>query len=182
MPNYRRNSVPGGMHFFTVVTQDRRPILTTPLARRCLREAIAEEQQARPFTQLAVVLLPDHFHAVWLLPVGDSDYSLRMKRVKEQFTRGYLAGGRAEGATTDNRTRHGERAVWQPRFWEHTVRDEDDLERCVDYIHWNPVKHRLVEHVQGYPWSSFHTSVRAGTYPLDWGYAPPADIEGAEWD
>ncbi|MBY0514989.1 MAG: hypothetical protein K2P78_13870, partial [Gemmataceae bacterium] len=62
-------------------------------------------------------------------------------------------------------------------------RDEDDLERCVDYVHWNPLKHRLVERVQDYPWSSFHTFVRAGTYPLDWGGgAPPADIEGAEWD
>jgi putative transposase len=183
MPNYRRNYVPGGTYFFTAVTQDRRRILTTPLARRCLRSAIEAEQRRAPFEMVAVVLLPDHLHTVWSLPEADANYSIRWKRIKGRFTRAYLKGGSREGRTTPNRRRHQERAVWQRRFWEHTVRDEDDLIRCVDYVHWNPVKHGLVTRARDYPWSSFHRFVESGDYPLDWGSGPePADIPGAEWD
>ena len=86
MPNYRRNYVPGGTYFFTVVTHERRPILTTDLGRRCLRRAITTAQRRRPFELVAVVLLPDHFHAIWALPPGDSKYPHRWKRIKEAFT------------------------------------------------------------------------------------------------
>ena len=73
--------------------------------------------------------------------------------------------------------------MWRRRFWEHTVRDEDDLKRCVDYVHWNPVKHGLVSAVKDYRWSSFARFVRAGEYPEDWGMAEsPPDLPGAEWD
>ena len=183
MPNYRRNYVPGGTYFFTVVTHERRPILTTDLGRRCLRRAITTAQRRRPFELVAVVLLPDHFHAIWALPPGDSKYPHRWKRIKEAFTTAFLAGGGVEGTRSDSRTKQGERGVWQRRFWEHTVRDEDDLKRCVDYVHWNPVKHGLVSAVKDYRWSSFARFVRAGEYPEDWGMAEsPPDLPGAGWD
>ena len=79
----------------------------------------------------------------------------------------------SEGAGTRSRRRHGERAIWQRRFWEHTCRDEEDVKRCVDYIHWNPVKHGLVSHVRDYPWSSFHRYVQLGEYSEDWGRKDP---------
>jgi putative transposase len=82
MPNYRRNYVPGGTYFFTLVTQDRQPILTSEVARRFLRHAIRAIRRKRPFTFLAIVVLPDHLHAVWTLPRGDSDYSLRWAQIK----------------------------------------------------------------------------------------------------
>jgi putative transposase len=183
MPNYRRNYVPGGTYFFTLVTQDRRPILTTPLARRCLRDALELERSKAPFTLDAIVLLPDHLHAIWTLPEGDADYSIRWKRIKEQFTRLFLAGGGTEGKLTANRSNHDERAVWQPRFWEHTVKDEVDFENCFDYLHNNPVKHGLVDRVVAYPWSTFHRYVKAGHYAADWGCGPEmTDVRGAEWD
>jgi putative transposase len=182
MPEYRRSYVPGGTYFFTLVTEGRRPFLTDPLARKHLREAMAEEFAARPVEVVAIVLLPDHLHTIWTLPPGDSDYSLRWKRVKELFTRAYLAGGGAEGAVTPSRRAHQGRAVWQRRFWEHTIRDADDLERCVNYIHWNPVKHGLVQRVRDYPWSSFHRFVEAGDYDLDWGAVEPETVPGAEWE
>jgi len=183
VPKFTRNRVPGGLYFFTVVAHERRPILTTDLGRRCLHDAIEGEQARAPFELFAVVLLPDHLHGVWALPEGDSDYSTRWGKIKEAFTRDFLAGGGEEGTMTANRERHRERAVRQLRFWEHTVRDEEDLVRCVDYVHWNPVKHGLVTRVRDYPWSSFHRFVESGDYEPDWGGDGPCpDVPGAEWE
>jgi len=57
--------------------------------------------------------------------------------------------------------------LWQRRFWEHTLRDESDFARHVDYVHYNPVKHGLVKQVKDWPYSSFHRYVRSGIYPAD---------------
>lgn len=181
MPNYRRWFIPGGTYFFTTVTAGRRPILTSELARPMLRGALAAELGATPFDLNAIVLLPDHIHTLWTLPDGDSAYPLRWKRIKERFTRRYLAAGGGESGRRSRGPRRG-RNVWQPRYWEHVVRDEDDFKRCLDYIHWNPVRHGLVARVLDYPWSSFHKWVELGEYDLDWGEGEPGDVPGAEWD
>jgi putative transposase len=183
VPNYRRNYVPGGTYFFTVVTHERRPILTSDVGRKSLRTAFLKEQKTRPFEVVGVVLLPDHLHTVWTLPSGESDYSLRWARIKELFTRYFLKEGGKEGGATASRRRRRERAVWQRRFWEHTCRDEADLKRCLDYLHWNPVKHGLVARVQEYPWSSFHRFVELGEYELAWGAVNPCPgYEEPEWE
>jgi putative transposase len=184
MPNFRRNYVPGATYFFTVVTHHRRPILTTELGRRCLRNAIEVVRERTPFDLFAFVLLPDHLHTVWVLPPNDSNYSTRWRRIKENFTRAYLRGGGKDGPMTLNRLRHQERAIWQHRFWEHTIRDEDDLVRCVDYVHLNPVKHGLSDSAIAYPWSSFARFVASGDYSPEWGTATTEcpHIDGAEWD
>jgi len=171
------------MYFFTVVTHERRPILTTPQGRSCLHSAIEQERCVRPFDLFAIVLLPDHLHCVWALPQNDSNYSTRWRKIKERFTTLYLATGGEEGERSESRTKRSERGIWQRRFWEHTVRDEDDLIRCVDYLHWNPVKHGLVTNVKDYPYSSFHRFVEAGDYELNWGGTGAVeDIPGAEWE
>jgi putative transposase len=181
MPYYRRWCIEGATYFFTVVTHERRPILTEPYARSCLREAIAAVRQKRPFAVVACALMPDHLHTVWALARGDADYPLRWAQIKEAFTRRYLAAGGDEGSRSASRTHRRERAVWQRRYWEHTIRDEDDLKRCVDYIHWNPVKHKLVEHVQDYPWSTFHRFVQLGEYDRTWGSVDPCP-DADEWE
>ena len=173
MGQYLRNYVPGGTYFFTVVTHQRAAILTSDLARKCLRAAFGSVQDRWPFEIIALVLMPDHLHAVWSLPDGDSDFSLRWQKIKELFTRSYLAGGGKERATSHSRMRKQERGIWHPRFWEHTCRDEADLKRCVDYLHWNPVKHGLVSRVCDYPYSTFDKFVRLGEYPADWGGENP---------
>ena len=81
-----------------------------------------------------------------------------------------------------SRVRRRERGVWQRRFWEHVIQDEDELIRCANYIHWNPVKHALVSRVRDYPWSSFHRFVRSGDYDPDWGSGGVVEIPGAEWE
>jgi putative transposase len=130
----------------------------------------------------AIVLLPDHLHAVWILPASDRDFSTRWARIKARFTRNYLALGGQDGMMTPSRGRHRERAIWQRRFWEHTCRDEDDLQRCVDYLHWNPVKHGLARQVGAYPWSSYHRFVREGEYDADWGKTDPHPDLNLEWE
>jgi putative transposase len=179
MSDYRRWCVAGGVFVFTIVTYDRRPILGTDVARFCLRKAITNVRRHRPFTILATVLLPDHWHFVVQLPPKDVDYSLRLKRIKEEFTKVWLDAGMSEAVVTRSEKKRGERGIWQSRFWEHAIRDEEDLERCVDYIHWNPRKHKLVRRVRDWPWSTFHRFVEAGQYSLDWGGTEPNTIAGA---
>jgi putative transposase len=173
MRRYIRNYVPGGTYFFTVVTHRRRRILTDHLSRWLLNAAIREVRRQHPFTLIAIVLLPDHFHTVLSLPPGDSRFSIRLKKLKERFTKTYLEAGGSEGRRTPAQRRRGQRGVWQPRFWEHTVRDAADFEHCVNYVHWNPVKHGLVTRVRDYPWSTFNRFVREGIYSEDWGGINP---------
>jgi putative transposase len=182
MPNYRRHYVPGATYLFTVVSHERRPILTTALGRRCLRHAFRSVSADRPFEIVAIVLLPDHLHTIWTLPSTDANYSLRWALIKERFTRRYFTLGGTDGTVTESRRRHRERAVWQRRFWEHAVWDEDDLKRCADYIHWNPRKHGLAASVCDYPWSSFHRFVRGGEYEMHWGSGDPCPgYDEPEW-
>jgi putative transposase len=179
MPNYRRNFVPGGTFFFTVVTHYRRRFLTTPVARKSLRQAFREIRARRQFKIEAIVLQPDHLHCVWTLPPMDASYDIRWLQIKSRFTQLFLAGGGDEAGISAARAIKGERGVWQPRYFEHTVRDESDLKHCVDYIHLNPLKHGLVQRVRDWPWSSFHRFVQLGEYSIDWGSSP--EFFGDEW-
>ena len=143
MTNYRRNFLGGGTFFFTVNLADRRScLLTTHID--LLRQAFRDVRRRHPFEIEAVVILPDHLHAVWTLPEGDADFALRWRQIKAGFSRA-LPGGES---VSSSRTGKGERGVWQRRYWEHTVRDEKDFARHVDYIHFNPVKHGHVTRVR----------------------------------
>jgi len=163
MPNYRRSFVAGGTFFFTVVTFERRPILTSELARRLLRNAWKKVQQEHPFSVIAVCLLPDHFHCLISLPEDDWDYPLRWRAIKGIFSREYKKAGGEIGI------RNEELAIWQRRYWEHQIRDEADLKIHFDYLHYNPVKHGLVNRVMDWPWSSFHRYFQKGYYGAYWG-------------
>ncbi len=170
MSRYRRSRM-GQVYFFTVVTDHRQPILTTELGRRALRESIHKVRNEFPFEITAIVLLPDHLHAVWTMPRGDADYSTRWRLIKTAFTRIWQQEAGTVANRSHSRRRKGEQAVWQRRFFEHTCRDDEDLKRCVDYTHVNPLKHQLVGRVRDWPWSSFHRYVAAGEYSMEWGSA-----------
>jgi putative transposase len=193
MPNYRRACAKGGTFFFTVVSYRRRPTLCDDDVRRALRRAVRAVQSERPFCVDAWVLLPDHLHCIWTLPSGDSDFSTRWAMIKRYVTKltathvshdpldGACQGSLTRGAElhkngarsapydSPSRQRRNEGRVWQRRFWEHTIRDQKDLKMCVDYLHWNPVKHGHVSSVTNWPFSTFHRYVRQGLYPQDWG-------------
>jgi putative transposase len=183
MPNFRRRFRPGGTYFFTVVTDGRRPILTSDLARPLLRDAIDRTRARWPFEIEAWVLLPDHAHSIWTLPDDDADYSRRWAFLKKEFTKAFLAAGGAEAPPTDGRLNDGRRGVWQPKFWEHTVRDEGDYERHFHYLHYNPVRHGLVRSPTEYPYSTFHRHVRSNVYEPSWGSdegVTPFSLEGLD--
>jgi len=169
MTNYRRANFKGGYYFFTVVTHKRRKILADTRARACLRAAWEKTRQDSYFDVVALCLLPDHLHCVWKLPDGDCDFSQRWSRIKTGFTRRYLRTGGTECGQSPSRKHKRERGIWQRRFWEHQIRDPADLQRHIDYIHYNPVKHELVERVEDWPWSTYHKYVREVIYPgLPW--------------
>lgn len=160
MTAYRRNVIAGGTYFFTANLLDRRSrLLTDNIA--LLRAAFRYARLRHPFTIEAVVVLPDHLHAIWTMPEGDGDYAQRWSLIKAQFSRQLPA----EEPVSESRLRKRERGIWQRRYWEHTIRDDDDFARHVDYIHFNPVKHGYVEHVSAWPYSSYHRLVRLALYP-----------------
>jgi len=164
MPNYIRARFEGGYYFFTVVTYQRIKLFGTELARRCLREAIEKTQSRRPFETIAFCLLFDHLHYIWKLPEDDTDYSKRWSSIKGQFSKEYLKLSGQRKRVSPSRARKGEVCIWQRRFWEHQIRDENDLQRHVDYVHYNPVKHGFVQHVEEWPWSTYHKYVKEGFY------------------
>jgi putative transposase len=163
MVRYRRNHLPGGTFFSTVTLADRR---STALVDHIgsLRSAFRDVKAAAPFAIEAIVILPDHLHAILTMPHGDADYPNRWRRIKGQFTTAIRASGAP--LTAD---RSGAYRLWQRRYWEHTIRDDDDFARHVDYIHINPVKHGLVARVADWPYSSFHRADRGGDLAADWG-------------
>ena len=178
MPEYRRPRITGGTTFFTVVTFDRLPIFSHVNTRKLLRLVWKDVSERMPFTTDAVCLLPDHIHCIWTMPEDDSNYSVRWKEIKRLFTRAYLSEigpGRKRGVS---RRKRSEAAIWQRRFWEHMVRDEADLNRHIDYIHYNPVKHDLAQRVSDWPWFSFHRYVRSGFYGHHWGETFENDVKG----
>jgi putative transposase len=165
--------VPGGTYFFTVVTYNRGRFLCEPAACDCLRATIHECRQRWPFESIAFVLLPDHLHAIWTLPTGDCGYSQRWAWLKHTFTRRWLEARCS--AADSGRIWQRRRTVWQPRFWEHTIREEKDFGNHLDYIHYNPVKHGYAVKPQDWPYSSFHRFAKLGWYEPDWG-ANPDDV------
>lgn len=169
MPDFRRYFIPGGTYFFTLVTCGREPFLCEEIARKLLRSAILNERSRRPFEIVAMVLLPDHLHAIWALPPGDAQYPLRWSAIKSEFTREWLRAGGREQRVTAAQKMEERRGVWQPRYFEHTIQDEDDLHQHADYIHYNPVKHGYASSPVDWLWTSFHRFVLAGHYPIDWG-------------
>ena len=162
MVRYRRNFIPGGTYFFTVTLADRgSKILVDYIG--ALRSAFRTARRAQPFAVDAIVILPDHLHTILRLPSNDADFPGRWRRIK-----GHFSSALADAGLDLKRRPNGDLALWQRRFWEHTIRDDRDFARHVDYVHFNPVKHGLVKRVRDCPHSSFHRYVREGLLPDDW--------------
>lgn len=117
-----------------------------------------------PFEIHAWVVLPDHLHCVIELPDGDADFALRWRLIKIRFSKSLPK----TELRSEARVRRGERGIWQRRFWEHLIRDEQDFAAHMDYVHINPLKHGLVTRLADWPFSTFHRLVDEGVYPVDW--------------
>ncbi len=172
--DYRRDRTPGGTHFFTVVTHDRRPFLTLPENLAILRFAFKTVRATHPFEINAIAILPEHLHCILTLPQGDADFSTRWRLIKTTFSR--QCDPKLHGQRSTARQKKQERAIWQRRFWEHRIRGDRDFKNHVDYIYYNPVKHGLVELPKDWPHSSFQRDINSGHYDRHWGASPPANI------
>jgi len=185
MPDYVRPKAPGARVFFTVVLADRgSDLLVREIGR--LREAVREVHAERPFGIDAWVVLPDHLHAVWTLPAGDAGFSTRWGAIKARFTRSIRDSGRVGFHPTiapdghrsvvgwnptlrsESKLRKGDAGIWQRRFWEHHIRDEQDYANHVRYCWINPVKHGLVERAVDWPYSSIHRDIAREIVEPEW--------------
>jgi putative transposase len=171
MSRYRRLFT-GHTYFFTVVAHRRRPIFCNPTTRSSLAHAIRFVRETRPFVIDGWILLPDHMHCIWTLPERDIDYSTRWATIKRYVSSGSGRTLHDTALSTPSRQKRRESTIWQRRFWEHQIRDEEDFERHMDDIHFNPVKHGYVQRVSDWPHSTFHRYVRQAVYPEDWGGTP----------
>jgi putative transposase len=176
MPNYHRIHAPGGTYFFTVVTNERLSIFSTESSIILLLNTIEKSQNEYPFEQIAYCIMPDHIHCIWKLPDGDDDYSRRWQLIKARFSREFFLISDLEGKITESRKRKREKGIWQRRFWEHIIRDDNDLAMHINYIHFNPIKHGLVKRLSDWSWSSYNEYLSAGYYDASWGETEPKDI------
>ena len=178
MSHFRR-PITGSTFFFTLVAWRRRPILCDDIIRNALRDAIHTVRQRRPFKIDAWVQLPDHLHCIWTLPQDDTDFARRWSEIKHGVS--YACRGKYQGpGLSRSMTRRRLSTIWQPRFWEHQIKDEQDFSRHADYIHINPVRHGMVGHASQWPYSSFGRYVRDGIYSADW--CGPVGMQELMWE
>jgi putative transposase len=149
MTSYRRPDLSGQTIFFTVALATRGSDLLVREIDR-LRDAIRVTLRERPFDIRAFVVLPDHLHAIWSLPEGDRDYPTRWRLIKTRFSRELPKGPMRPSLEVRQ-----ERGIWQRRYWEHHIRNLNDLEAHMAYCRNNPVKHGLVSDPSDWPYSSF---------------------------
>jgi len=148
------------------VTYKRRPLFADENNVDLLRSAFRYAMDRKPFDLGAIVILPDHVHCIWSM-TNDVYYSKRWQMIiKTHFSRKMDVPINL----------HGVKQVWQPRFWEHCIRDDNDYQRHIDYIHYNPVKHGFVPSVKDWPHSSFQRFVKKGWYEENWGQNIESDV------
>ena len=158
MSNYLRNYQTNGIYFFTLNLNDRRKSYLTDNF-SILQCSMNKVRKNKPFKMLAWVVLPNHLHLLWSMPGCDNNYSERIRALKVLFCKG-LERGSIESPVLHR--------IWQPRFWEHTIKSNEDLNAHINYIHINPVKHGYVSNVYDWPYSSFHYFFDKGKYSKEW--------------
>ena len=171
MPNFKRYYIPNAYIFITCATKDRIPYLESDENVKLFWKTSRRVHDIHPFNIFAYVILPDHFH--WLMQVEhqSGNFSQVMHSFKWNFTRNYKKQYKISGSLS----------LWQPRYWDHVIRDQQDLHKHFDYIHWNPVKHYLVESPGEWIHSSFLCWYKRGEISEGWGdFGEPATIRGME--
>jgi len=170
---YRRANAAGATYFFTVNLADRN---ADTLVRHvdALRMVINRVKKIHPFSIVAMVVLPEHLHAIWRLPVEDANYPTRWALIKSGFSRLLPKTERIASSRATKR----ERGIWQRRYWEHLIRDDDDLAQHVHYIHYNPVKHGLVKRAVDWPHSTLHDYITRGAASCNWGDGADETVGG----
>ena len=156
MTNIRRYDPTGRPVFITAVCYRRKRYLETDWQKELLLSVMREVKSSSDFAMHAYVILVDHFH--WIITPRKQNFSTIMQSVKLRFVHRFKkAIGQKNNAI-----------LWQRRFWDHVIRNAEDLHRHMDYIHFNPVKHEYVSKPLDYKWSSLNTHVKMGNYSANW--------------
>ena len=166
MPRYRRHFASGQTVFLTIVCHARQPWLGSEGARDIALMPLLDARSRHPFRHLGHVLLDDHLHLMLSPAVGT-----QVPRLVGWFKRTVQARASLPG---------NPRRIWQRRYYDHVIRDADDFARHLDYLHFNPVKHGLVDHAVAWPWSSLSAWIERGMYPEDWGSIAPGHVPDVE--
>jgi len=161
---YIRSDIKAGSFFFTVNLLNRKSTLLIDHI-ESLKCAINNVKRKHPFTINAMVVLPEHLHAMWTLPKNDSDYAKRWMLIKSNFSRSIPNNEHINKSRLQKR----ERGIWQRRYWEHAIRDDKDMQSHINYIHYNPVKHGHVKNPTDWPYSTIHHHIKIGRLESNWG-------------
>ena len=168
MSNYIRDKTKGGCYFLTFNLYDRKSQLLITHVNE-FRHAFKKTKLLHSFELNAMVLLPDHVHMLITLSDENDKYANIVACLKTSFSRQIPKS--ASENLTQSRVDKKERGIWQRRFWEHHIRNDDDYEQHVDYIHYNPVKHGYCLQPTEWEYSTIHKFISDGIYLKDWGYS-----------
>jgi putative transposase len=180
MPDYRRAYLKGGTYFFTVVTYKRIPVLKNDSEIHLFNDCLKATMHNYPFRIDAMVILPDHIHTIWTMPDEDDDFSIRWRLIKKRFSRQYLSLNSV--LVSESMVKKQEHGIWQRRFWEHLIRNDEDFNVHCDYIHYNPVKHGLVKSPDSWEHTSYHQFISKGLYSPNWGTNEPEKLQKVSYE
>lgn len=169
MSNYIRLHVKNHPYFITINTEKRRPLLIKNID--ILRQAFAHSKQYFEYKIDSICILPDHLHMI-IYPNNENEYSNIVKSIKTYFSKNIKQSFKPTKSQSSKR----ELGIWQRRFYEHTVRDDKELEKFRNYIHYNPVKHKLALSAKHWEYSSFNKFVKKEFYDLEW-YSLDEDMD-----
>ena len=161
---YRRLTTKGACYFFTLNLQNRQQTLLTDHI-DTLRNTINKVKHNHPFKLDALVILPEHLHILITLPRDDNNYAKRIMLIKTSFSRQLPK----EENISKSRKSKRKRGIWQRRYWEHQIRNDEDYENHINYIHYNPVKHGYVNNANEWQYSTIHQYIKQGVITQNWG-------------
>jgi putative transposase len=169
----RRYYIPGTAVFITQVVQDREPIFRDENRVKPLREILHNVKVIHPFSMLAYIFLPEHFHLI-IQPTGKVNFSEIMHSLKPNFTKEYK---KLLGLSPSQSMK-----FWQKRFWDHVIRDDRDFENHIHYIHYNPVKHGYSQDPRSWKDSSYMEWEKRGLYPTPFSWEEPKEIKWSDYE
>jgi putative transposase len=153
--HHKKTRIAGETHFFTIRCTQGSPSLTDHI--ETLRAAMRSVMSSHPFYINALVVMPDHLHAIWTLPEKDHDYLSRWMLIQDFYSH-HLSVESSEN----------ERELWQNLIKELPIRDMQELEKFVGYIHFDPVRHGYVKQPADWLHSSIHRYISEGIIQPDW--------------
>lgn len=162
--NYRRLFIPNSIVFITVVTFDRKEFLIPNI--ESLKKAIKQTKEKYQFNIVAICVLKNHIHML-LKTNNIKDYPDIIKNIKRNFSVNFDISQIPDYNESNSRKSKGEKSIWQRRYFEHTIIDEEDLNKHIDYIHYNPMKHYNIS-PKDWKYSSLNKFVQNGHYEQDW--------------